>query len=125
MFKKLILSTVAASTALTVMPAAAQAQGRNGYYGHNGYDHSYRNNRNGRYETRYQARRYNNARYGNYYGQRCRSDGTAGTIIGAIAGGLLGSSVAGRGDRTVGALIGGGAGALIGNAIASDNNCRR
>ncbi|NIJ34449.1 glycine zipper 2TM domain-containing protein [Sphingomonas oligoaromativorans] len=50
---------------------------------------------------------------------RCR-DGTTGTIIGAIAGGLLGNAVAGYGDRTAGTIIGGGVGALAGNAIGRD-----
>lgn len=56
---------------------------------------------------------------------RCRRDGTTGTIIGAIAGGLIGNSVAGRrGDRTAGTIIGGAVGALAGNAIdKSDDRC--
>lgn len=52
--------------------------------------------------------------------RRCRRDGTGGTIIGAIAGGLLGDSIAGRGDRTTGAIVGGGLGALAGRAIDRD-----
>jgi hypothetical protein len=61
-----------------------------------------------------------------YYGGRGRPDrhrchgGTSGTIIGAIAGGLLGNAVAGYGDRTAGTIIGGGVGALAGNAIGRD-----
>ncbi len=50
---------------------------------------------------------------------RCRN-GSGGTILGAIAGGLLGNALAGRGDRTAGALLGGGAGALAGSAIGRD-----
>ena len=38
-------------------------------------------------------------------------------LIGAIAGGLAGHEIAGRGDRTVGTIIGGAAGALIGREI--------
>lgn len=49
--------------------------------------------------------------------RRCRDNGDGGTIIGAIAGGLLGNQVAGRGDRTLGAVLGAGAGALAGRAI--------
>lgn len=123
MMKKIALSTAVAVSALTAMPAAAEAQSRYGYYdtNHNGrYD---------RYDRRYDNRRYYNQRrysqrYGNYYGRRC-SSGSTGTIIGAIAGGLLGREVAGRGDRTVGTIIGGAAGALIGREIARDGNCRR
>ena len=46
-----------------------------------------------------------------------RSDGTTGLIIGGIAGGLLGNSLAGGGSRTLGTLLGGGAGALLGQSI--------
>lgn len=47
---------------------------------------------------------------------------TNGTVIGALGGALLGSTVAGRGDRTEGALIGGAAGGLVGNQISKCNN---
>lgn len=43
---------------------------------------------------------------------------TNGTVIGALGGALLGSTVAGRGDRTEGALIGGAAGGLVGNHVS-------
>lgn len=129
MFKKIVLSTAVAASAFAVMPTAAVAQ-PHGYYSNRGHDYR---NYDRRYDRRYDNRRYDNnrayyggrytqSRYGNYYGQRCSGD--TGTIIGAIAGGLLGSQVAGRGDRTVGALIGGAAGALAGNAI-DRNDCRR
>jgi uncharacterized protein YcfJ len=48
--------------------------------------------------------------------RRCRA-GDGGTIIGAIAGGLLGSGVAGRGDHALGAVLGAAGGALAGRAI--------
>lgn len=122
MLTKITLSAAVAVSALAAMPAAAEAQSRYGYYDAN------RNGHYDRYDRRYQNRRYYNQRYrtqryGNYYGRRC-SNGSTGTIIGAIAGGLLGSEVAGRGDRTVGAIIGGAAGALAGRAI-DRNDCRR
>lgn len=47
--------------------------------------------------------------------QRCSS--TEGTVIGAVAGGLLGNTVAGNGNRLLGTIIGGGAGALAGREI--------
>src|SRR5580765_2484305 len=55
-----------------------------------------------------------------------RSDGAAGTIIGGIAGAVLGSNLAAHhGGRAGGAALGGVAGALIGNSIArSGNDCR-
>ena len=59
-----------------------------------------------------------------YNGNRCRDNGTGGTIIGAIAGGLLGNSVAGRGDRTTGAIVGAGVGALAGRAIDKSDGRR-
>ena len=46
-----------------------------------------------------------------------RSDGTTGLIIGGLAGGLLGNSLASGGSRTLGTLIGGGAGALLGRSV--------
>lgn len=54
---------------------------------------------------------------------RCNNNSavTAG-IIGAIAGGVLGSNVAGRGDRTEGAVLGGLAGAGIGAAVGHAND---
>lgn len=63
-----------------------------------------------------------------YQGQRCRS-GTTGTILGAIAGGLLGREI-GRGGRydrpsVTGLILGAGGGALAGRAIEqSGNGCR-
>ena len=60
------------------------------------------------------------------YDNTCRSDGTAGTVIGGIAGALLGSNLAAHhGGRAGGAAIGGVAGALLGNSIARGaDNCR-
>lgn len=65
-----------------------------------------------------QARDYRG--YG-HYDDACRTSktnkGTAGAVIGGLAGAVLGSNIAGRGDRTEGAVIGGVAGALIGNGV--------
>jgi len=52
---------------------------------------------------------------------RCNnSSAVTGGLLGAIAGGVLGSNVAGRGDRTegtvLGAVVGGGLGAAVGHA---------
>ena len=76
----------------------------------------YRDRRDYRDQRRYRDNRYsNNSRY------RGCDRGTGGTIIGAIAGGLLGNEVAGRGSKTEGTIIGGAVGALAGRAI--DGNC--
>ena len=56
-------------------------------------------------------------------GCQTRSDGTAGAVIGGIAGALLGSNLASHhGGRAGGAALGGVAGALIGNSIARSND---
>ena len=61
------------------------------------------------------------------YNSDCRrGDGTAGAVIGGIAGALLGSNLAAHhGGRAGGAAIGGVAGALLGNSIArgSSQSC--
>jgi hypothetical protein len=101
MFKKVTLSTAAALTALTAMPAAAEAQGRNGYYD-GGYQQSYRG-------------------YNRGY-RRC--SGTTGTIIGGAGGALLGREIAGRGNRTTGTILGVAAGALLGRQVGK-STCRR
>jgi uncharacterized protein YcfJ len=132
MLKKITLGIVAAATAATLVPAAAQAQYyAPGYYGSGYHDAGY--DRYDRYDRRAERRwerqqrraerraerRYYQDRYyrGGHY---CRDEGNGGTIIGAIAGGLLGHEVAGHGDRTVGTIIGGAAGALAGRAIDRD-----
>jgi uncharacterized protein YcfJ len=121
------LSLVGAALAMTagaIVPLApAQAQRydygqsyRDGYNrnGYRGYDRSYRG-----YDRSYRGY--------NYRSRKC-NDGDGGTIIGAIAGGLLGNTVAGRGDRTVGTILGAGVGALAGRAIDRSDRpgyCRR
>jgi hypothetical protein len=128
------LSMIGAAIAMTagaVIPAAA-AEARpyyngyqnGGYYqggyngnGYRGYDRGYRNNG---YNRGYA---YRDGRA--YRGYRCHDSGTGGTIIGAIAGGLLGNAAVGRhGDSTAGTIVGAGVGALAGRAIdRSDNRC--
>ncbi len=109
--------------------AATPAQARDNWNSHGRYDQRYdrqvRDYRGYDNRVRYQ---YDNRgyRYNERYNERCRSDGAAGTIIGAIAGGLLGNSVVGRnGDKTAGTIIGGAVGAVAGRAIdKSDDRCR-
>jgi uncharacterized protein YcfJ len=54
----------------------------------------------------------------------CSSRKTTGTAIGAVAGGLLGNAVAGRGVRTEGTLLGAGVGAVVGHQVAK-GGCQR
>lgn len=132
MLKTMTLGIAAIASTMVAMPAAAEAQ--SGYYGYRAPQRAYP------YGYRYQQRAYpyayrgqrapagyygRNAYYGRngYYGQNgyCRDSGTTGTIVGAIAGGLLGHQVVGRhGDKTMGAIIGGAAGAVAGRAIDRD-----
>jgi hypothetical protein len=125
------LAMGAASFAVTTAPASAQYY-RGGYergdYYRGGYDRGYRGDYRG-YRGDYRGYRgdryYRNSYRGGY---RCRDNGTGGTIIGAIAGGLLGNEIGRgsgrygrRGDGTTGAILGAGVGALAGRAI--DRNC--
>ncbi len=135
MFKKLMLATTTMAIAvsgLAATPASAQRyydRGDGYAYDqayHDGYnrDDGYRGDgyRGGGYRDDrrgYDDRGYNDRRYYNTSRNRCRS-GDSGTIIGAIAGGLLGNVVAGRGDRTLGTVLGAGGGALAGRAIDRD-----
>lgn len=126
MIKQLsMIGAAIAMTAGTLIPAAPAAAQR--YYGDrydnggNGYyrgDRGYRNDRGYYRGNRYQDRR-------GYRGYRCRDSGTGGTIIGAIAGGLLGHEVVGRrGDKTAGTIVGAGVGALAGRAIDRNDGRR-
>lgn len=54
-------------------------------------------------------------RDGRYYCKR--DDGTTGTIVGALGGGVLGNIIAPGGSKTLGTILGAGAGALAGRAI--------
>lgn len=144
MSRKLItLAALATSLAGVIIPSAAMAHDRyydggygGGYYSRDdgwrdrGYDRYDRYEGYGGYGYRhgddYAYRGYDRGYYRHHRDDRyrCRGDGTAGTIIGAIAGGLIGNGIAGRGDHTVGTILGGGVGAIAGRAIdRSDDRC--
>lgn len=125
------LAMGAASFAVTATPAMADGgwgrhYERGDYYRGDGYrgDRGYR----GYGDDYYRGDGYYRGYRGYRGGYRCRSDGTGGTIIGAIAGGLLGNEIGKgsrgrygrRGDGTTGAIIGAGVGALAGRAIDRD-----
>jgi hypothetical protein len=109
------------ATGLAATPASAQRYGyvqQDRYYDGRGYERDYRS-----YDDGYRSHR-------NYYrgDRRCRS-GSTGTILGAVAGALLGGEI-GRGSSYrrsgTGTIIGAGAGALIGREIDRGNcNDRR
>lgn len=140
MLKTFTLAAAAMAIAVSGLAAPASAQGYydrgygydRGYPEASGYHQVYQDQGGGyRDERGYPDRRdyrdyrrddrrgYNDRRY---YDRRCRS-GNTGTILGAIAGGLLGNSIAGRGDRALGTVLGAGGGALAGHAIERDG-CR-
>jgi len=96
-----------ATTVIPVAPAMAQSRYDRGY--NRGYDNRYYDN--GRTYRGYDQN------YRNYRARQKCKDGDGGTIVGAIAGGLLGNTVAGRGDKTLGTIIGGLGGAIAGRAI--------
>ena len=108
MFKHLSLVgaalTMGAAAIVPTAPAMAQRHHHHHRYHRGDYRPVYRG------YDRYYQRDYRDYR-------RCRDNGDGGTIIGAIAGGLLGHEVAGRGDRAVGTVLGAGVGALAGRAI--------
>lgn len=80
-----------------------------GYYRGGGRRGGYRDGRLGPNDRIYRGND------GRYYCHR--SDGTTGTIIGALGGGLLGDVIAPGGSKTIGTLLGAGGGALIGRQI--------
>jgi outer membrane lipoprotein SlyB len=60
---------------------------------------------------------------GRYYCRR--SDGTAGLVVGGIAGGVLGNIIAPGGSKTLGTLLGAAGGAVAGSAVDRNNvRCR-
>lgn len=139
--RKLILAGALAAVMVPTMPAMADpppwapAHGRRAkekdrdWRDYRRYDH---NRRDPRYDGYYADNYYRDGRYyrernlgrndriyrgrdGRYYCRR--DDGTTGLIVGGIAGGLLGNTIAPGGSKTLGTILGGGAGALLGRAI--------
>ena len=129
--KKMVTLSIAALMSTATLGMAAPAAAQNGYYdrdGYSSYDARY-NRDNRRYDRRdyrsYDRRDYRGYDRRNYRNYRQCDKGTRGTIIGAIAGGLAGHEIAGRGDRAVGTIIGGAVGAIAGRAIDKGNDgCR-
>lgn len=98
--------------------------GRNGYPNEPIYDHSgHRDNGYGR--SRQPDRHYNDRNSGVYRGSANRNDGEVfGTIIGGVAGGVIGRQ-RDRDDTLTGTLIGALGGNLIGRQIDNNNNRQR
>ncbi|GAA0438593.1 MULTISPECIES: glycine zipper 2TM domain-containing protein [Sphingomonas] len=128
MFKKLSLAGAALAMGFTALvpTAPAVAQSRH-YYGDRHYDRGYDRGYDRRYDRGYDRRSYrgNDRRYYNNRNYRRCDNGDGGTVIGAVAGGLLGNQVAGRGDRLLGTVLGGAVGAVAGRAIDRSDSPRR
>lgn len=128
MFKKLSLAGAALAMGFTALvpTAPAVAQSRH-YYGDRHYDRGYDRGYDRRYDRGYDRRSYrgNDRRYYNNRNYRRCDNGDGGTVIGAVAGGLLGNQVAGRGDRLLGTVLGGAVGAVAGRAIDRADSPRR
>lgn len=112
-----------AMTVATLAPTAAEAHPRYGYGDRYEVGDYYRGG-GGYYRGDGGYYRSEGRHYGRHRGWRC-DRGNGGTVIGAIAGGLLGNEIgkgnSHRGDGTNGAIIGAGIGALIGRA--ADRDC--
>ncbi|MCD2323706.1 glycine zipper 2TM domain-containing protein [Sphingomonas sp. IC-56] len=122
--KKTLLSTIlAASVSLGGMAATPAAAQR-----YDGYGYQDRGYRDGYRDRGYRGEYRGDRGYRQRYGYRRCSSGTTGTILGAVAGGLLGGEIGRgnsyRGRSTTGTIIGAGAGALLGREV-DGGNCRR
>jgi hypothetical protein len=94
--RKIMLAIAATSMTLPVLPAPAMAQG---YYGKTWRDGQGR--------------------------LRCkRPNGTAGLVVGAAGGALVGRAIDTRGERATGTIIGAAAGALIGRKLDRSRGLR-
>ncbi len=119
----------AAAVAAMAVGGCATSENSNRYRGYGAYDYNRPDPRYGGYhadryyraDSRYseyrlrQGDRVYRGRDGRYYCRR--SDGTTGLIVGAAAGGVLGTLIAPGGSEVLGALIGGAAGAVLGREV--------
>ena len=146
MTKTPMLLALAASAAMAVLPsiAAAQSYSDQQSYAQQQADYQQRlqqyNEQRAAYDRQYSGRQdsqdwrrddrggYDNGRYDNARrdGGPCNgrsNDGStaAGGLLGALAGGAIGSQLAGRGSHTEGAVLGAVAGGVIGAGIASSS----
>lgn len=130
--RKTILTLIAASVAVTAVPAAADPPRWAPAHGHRANHDNDRHYRDS--DRRYESRRVYDDR-GRYYEPRrvsrgdsvwrgndgryyCRRDnGTTGLIIGAAGGALVGREVDNQGSRTVGTILGAAIGGLLGREI--------
>lgn len=100
-----------AAALLAIPLTACVSDGRDGRYGYDRPSYGHRHGSRPIGDNDYIYRDND----GRYYCKR--DDGTTGTIVGAIAGGVLGNIIAPGGSKTLGTILGGAGGALAGRAI--------
>ena len=108
MLRKVATTLLLGATLITgaAVPAEARKHHHSDAYGHR-YDH-----RDG--DREYRGR---DGYHRGGYSRRCRDKGNGGLAIGAVAGGLLGNTVAGHGDKTLGTVLGAAGGGLLGRSV--------
>jgi hypothetical protein len=131
-FARCALALAAAATLGGAPAAFAQPYDRDQAYSQDQADYQARQAQYQHDRDEYE-RRYGEGSYDRYYrdhpGYAGREDchdrkansATAGTLLGGIAGAVIGSNLASGGGRTGGAVIGGVAGAAIGNNVARNS----
>ncbi len=121
--RKLIIAASAAALAAT---GACTDYGydRPGYAGGDDYWDAPRYYRDGQYEERRLSHndRVYRGRDGRYYCRR--NDGSAGLIVGGLAGGVLGNILAPGGSKTLGTILGAAGGAAIGSTADRQGEIR-
>lgn len=127
MFKKLVPIALALSTLSA--PALARDHWGDGYdrgYGRGDYGYVHAPRGGGYYDRGYYDRGgyYGGGRGGYGYRDSCRGSNADGTILGAIAGGVIGNAASPY-DRGRGTVLGAIAGGFVGNRIdAHSGRCR-
>jgi len=123
--------SILAAALVAAIPLGACAS--NDYGGRGGYDRpshggNYNRDRSRDRDRAHQRRQMRDKdviyrdREGRYYCKR--DDGTTGTIIGAVAGGVLGNVIAPGGSKTLGTVLGAAGGGIAGRAIdRNDVHC--
>jgi len=121
--RRIILAVSLAAMLTPAMPALADSHRKHHKHNNHYYaDRYYQDN--SRYSERRLSR--NDRVYrggdGRYYCKR--KDGTTGLIVGGLAGGVLGNTIAPGGSKTLGTILGGAGGALLGKSLDDGVKCR-
>jgi len=100
----------------------SRADDRGRYEDGRRYDDRYDQDRNDGYNDYYRDGRYDRRAYDRYdgrgYNRSCRDNRAAGTILGGIAGAVIGSNIDDDGNRAEGTVLGAIVGGMVGNQVA-------